>query len=223
MYRLFASFPTPFATCCSVFFCCYYYTCILLWWFNNTNKKEQRAKVDGMVGFSFNLMVVGYRGKIRFLAWIFNKKKMNWTPTDRTLKKCIFPWEPIFKLRSYCIHWMSSFFVLHSLMNGISLIIRFYALLIRSCSVLVRHVKKNVDASQILKRINWRVYIRTHCIMYGWQLDHSVVKVRPHHRFQSERNNTVSYHITFYSSIFRKTSKEERNELVIFDSRAEFL
>lgn len=54
------------------------------------------------------------------------------------------------------------------------------------------------DALQILNHINWLVCIRIHCITYGWQLDHSAEKVQPHHRFQFEQNNTVSYLITFF-------------------------
>lgn len=159
VYRLFASFPTPFCHFrCSVFFCCYYYTYILLWWFNNTNKKEQRAKVDGMVGFSFNLMVVGYRGKIRLLAWIFNLyRKLNFYTIGtigiiigilQTELNYFEHWKSVFfreDLHSNwdliaSIEWVLFLFFTHSLMNGISLIIRFYALLIRSCSVLVHHV-----------------------------------------------------------------------------------
>lgn len=107
--------------------------------------------------------------------------------------------------------------------NDISLIISVFALFTCSCSIHVSMVCVvvlavcncvmemalsiefacsmfgiiNVDASQILKHINWRVCIRTHCITYGWQLDLSAAKVQRLHRFQYERNNTVSYHITF--------------------------
>lgn len=78
----------------------------------------------------------------------------------------------------------------------------------------------SADALQLLNHINWRVYIRTHCIMYGWQLDHSVAKAQPLHRFQFERNNTVSYHITFR---FIATGKTWRKLLKKRKKRKEFV